>query len=165
MWIVELEPWDALKEPIAEGEAGEGTSQDGGRALMDRLDEAVGPEGWQDAYELLLAREGFYLFRCRLTVLGVTKEGIGEGGSPKEAALDAFREAAARFGLGRHGALREAPGAKPEPHELIDRLVERLRQMGKGREAARIIARHSGYGRTAEETKRLYSELRALLRE
>ena len=154
------------------------------RAVLDRLDEAVGPEGWRDAYELLTQGEGFYAVKCRLTVLGVTKEDVGEGETLKAAFSDALKRAAVKFGVGRHlyrmekvwvdydeksgrfvpPGVRQGAG-KPEAHELIDRLVERLKLAGKGREAARLIARYGGYGRTPEETKRLYGELRALLRE
>ncbi len=154
------------------------------RAVLDRLDEAVGPEGWRDAYELLAQGEGFFAVRCRLTVLGVTKEDVGEGESLKAAFSDALKRAAVKFGVGRHlyrmekvwvdydektGRFTPPTGRgeakKPEAHELIDRLVERLRAAGKGREAARIITKYGGYGRTPEETKRLYGELRALLKD
>ncbi|MER3483234.1 MAG: DNA repair protein Rad52, partial [Meiothermus sp.] len=48
--------------------------------------------------------------------------------------------------------------------ELIDRLIERLKEAGLGKQAAQIITRHGGYGKTPDETRRVYGELRALLK-
>ncbi len=48
-------------------------------------------------------------------------------------------------------------------HEVIERLVERLKGSGLGKEAARLVVRYNGYGRTAEESRELYGRLRALL--
>ncbi len=156
------------------------------RAVLDRLDEAVGPENWHDAYEVLPKMGENYAVKARLTVLGVTKEDVGEGDSLKAAFADALKRAAVKFGVGRHLYRMEkawvdydektgrftppATGSatapkKPEPKELIDRLVDTLRAKGKGAEAARLIQKYGGYGKTPEETKRLYGELRALLKE
>jgi len=49
-------------------------------------------------------------------------------------------------------------------HEVIERLVERLKAAGQGREAARLVVRYNGYGSTAEESRELYGRLRALLK-
>jgi len=154
------------------------------RAVLDRLDEVVGPEGWYDAYELLAQGKEGYAVKARLTVLGVTKEDVGEGDSLKAAFSDALKRAAVKFGIGRHLYRMEkvwvdydektgrfspptgrAEAKKPEAQELIDRLIERLKQAGKGKEAARVVTKYGGYGRSPEETKRLYGELRALLKE
>ncbi len=190
------EVWLALAEPFPEEEIQwrvEAVSKDKKRALvvpyvdaravLDRLDEAAGPANWSDAYEVLAAGGEAFAVKCRLTVLGVTKEDVGEGESLKAAFSDALKRAAVKFGVGRHLYRMEktwvpydektgrfappgkAPEAKPEPHELIDRLVERLRQAGKGKEAARILTKYGGYGKTPDETRRLYGELRALLKE
>jgi len=149
-------------------------------AAFERLDEAVGPDQWSDSYELLAHTGGRFYVKCRLFVAGVSKEGAGEGASLKEAFADAFLDAARRFGLGRElmargafwvdydesgGPVPAKEPEKPEAHQLIDRLLERLKEMGKGKEAARILTRYGGYGATPEETKRLYGELRALLKE
>ncbi len=191
---MDQDAWLALAEPFPESEIQwrvEAVSKDKKRALvvpyvdaravLDRLDEAVGPGGWFDAYQPLVLEKGAYQVKCRLTVLGVTKEDVGEGESLKAAFSDALKRAAVKFGVGRHlyriektwvpydeATGRFTPlgrGGKPEPQELIDRLVERLRQAGKGKEAARILTRYGGYGKTPEETRRLYGELRALLKE
>lgn len=76
------------------------------RTVLDRLDEVVGPEGWHDTYEVLADRntEGGRLVevKCRLTVMGITKEDVGEGDSLKAAFSDALKRAAVKFGVGRY---------------------------------------------------------------
>lgn len=49
--------------------------------------------------------------------------------------------------------------------QAIDKLVERLNEEGLGREAARLVVAHHGYGRNPAEGRELYSKLRALLLE
>jgi len=44
-------------------------------------------------------------------------------------------------------------------------LVARLREAGKGREAAALVVKYGGYGADPEATRKLYGELRALLLE
>ncbi|RTG98876.1 DNA repair protein Rad52 [Thermus scotoductus] len=211
------EVWQKLSEPFPPGEVQwriEALSRDKKRALvvpyvdartvLDRLDRVVGPEGWQDAYEVLAdaeravrdergeGRERLVEVKCRLTVLGVTKEDVGEGDSLKAAFSDALKRAAVKFGVGRYLYRLEkqwvdydpekgrftppklpepSPGEeegleeeKPEAYRLIDQLLERLKEKGLGKEAAKIVTRYGGYGKTPEETKRLYGELRALLK-
>jgi len=71
-------------------------------------------------------------------------------------------------------AAPEAPGAESpgadaparqdassEALAMIERLVDRLKAEGLGKEAAQLVARH--HGRTVEEARELYSRLRALL--
>ncbi|BAW01564.1 Rad52/22 double-strand break repair protein [Thermus thermophilus] len=209
------EVWRKLAEPFPPGEVQwrvEALSRDKKRALvvpyvdartvLDRLDKVVGPEGWHDAYEVLSdaerqvkdergeRRERLCEVKCRLTVLGVTKEDVGEGDSLKAAFSDALKRAAVKFGVGRYlyrlekqwvdydpekgrftpPTLPEAePEAeteeeKPEAHRLIDQLLERLKEKGLGKEAARIVTKYGGYGKTPEETRKLYGELRSLLK-
>ncbi|GAB5601959.1 Rad52/Rad22 family DNA repair protein [Thermus sp. FJN-A] len=209
------EVWQKLAEPFPPEEVQwrvEALSRDKKRALvvpyvdartvLDRLDRTVGPEGWQDTYEVLSdqertvkdergeRRERLCEVRCRLTVLGVSKEDVGEGDSLKAAFSDALKRAAVKFGVGRYlyrlekqwvdydaergrftpPKLPEPEGGeaqeegKPEAYRLIDQLMERLKEKGMGKEAARIVTKYGGYGRTPEETKRLYGELRALLK-
>ncbi|MDZ7707146.1 MAG: hypothetical protein U5J97_04485 [Trueperaceae bacterium] len=52
---------------------------------------------------------------------------------------------------------------KPDGHQVIDRLVERLRQEGLGADAARLVTSYGGYGGDAEASRELYAKLRALL--
>src|SRR5690606_13061485 len=44
--------------------------------------------------------------------------------------------------------------------QAIDKLVERLNEEGLGREAARLVVAHHGYGRNPAEGRELYSKLR-----
>ncbi|GIW26486.1 Rad52/Rad22 family DNA repair protein [Meiothermus sp.] len=180
------------------------------RAVLERLDEVVGVHGWQDTYEVLhtpTAAADHYAVKCRLTVMDISKEDVGEGDSLKAAFSDALLRTAIKFGLGRHlyrleqqwvdhdpetgkfnppqvhlvaaaPSLRsEAPAppeapentrspdpAKPEPQELIDRLIERLKGAGLGKQAAQIVMKYGGYGKHPDETRKLYGELRALLK-
>ncbi|WP_022798084.1 Rad52/Rad22 family DNA repair protein [Thermus islandicus] len=211
------EVWQKLSEPFPPQEVQwriEAVSKDRKRALvvpyvdartvLDRLDKVVGPEGWHDAYEVLSdqertlkdergeRRERVVEVKCRLTVLGVSKEDVGEGDSLKAAFSDALKRAAVKFGVGRYlyrlekqwvdydaergrftpPSLPEPEGLegtpeeaeKPEAYRLIDQLLERLKERGLGKEAARIVTKYGGYGKTPEETRRLYGELRALLK-
>lgn len=75
------------------------------RAVQDRLD-AICPDGW--SYELSVV-EGAATptVKGRLTVLGVTREEIGEAGEGefgtlKAAASDALKRCAVQFGIGRY---------------------------------------------------------------
>ena len=154
------EVWRKLAEPFPPGEVQwrvEALSRDKKRALvvpyvdartvLDRLDKVVGPEGWHDAYEVLSdaerlvkdergeRRERLCEVKCRLTVLGVTKEDVGEGDSLKAAFSDALKRAAVKFGVGRYlyrlekqwvdydpekgrSAPRNLPEAEPEAASL-----------------------------------------------
>ena len=59
----------------------------------------------------------------------------------------------------------DADDAKPEAHQVIDRLVDRLREEGLGAEAARLVAGYGGYGADVGASRELYAKLRALLLE
>jgi hypothetical protein len=216
--------WDMLSEPFPPEELQwrvEALSKDKRRALvipfvdasavLDRLDEVVGTQGWQDSYQVLHMPPpetgGNYAVKCRLTVMDVSKEDVGEGDSLKAAFSDALMRAAVKFGVGRllcrlekqwvdHdpdtgkfnppqvelGVPMYSPSkhpaspseasahtpppaeAKPEPQELIDRLIERLKEAGLGKQAAQIVTKYGGYGKYPDETRKLYGELRALLK-
>ncbi len=52
---------------------------------------------------------------------------------------------------------------RPEAHQVIDRIVERLKAEGLGAQAAKLVVEYGGYGRDAEESRELYGRLRALL--
>jgi hypothetical protein len=219
--------WDMLSEPFLPEELlwrVEELSDDKKRALvaphvtywavLDRLDEAVGIQGWQDSYELLQTppaeAPGNYAVKCRLIVMGISKEDLGEGDSLRAAFSEALKRAAVKFGVGRFlyrldkqwvdhdpdtgkfsipsvamapaeyksltseakapppearaESLRPATEAKPEPQELIDRLIERLKEAGLGKQTAQIVTKYGGYGKHPDETRKLYGELRALLK-
>jgi Rad52/22 family double-strand break repair protein len=79
------------------------------RAVMDRLDEVVGPANWKDEYQLL--PDGAML--CRLSVrvsrAWITKVDVGapsdqpDGGDRTKAAVsDALKRAAVKWGIGRY---------------------------------------------------------------
>lgn len=73
------------------------------RAYQERLDDVVGPEGWSVEYRAL---EGIKGVVCRLTILGHTREDVGEpsgGENPAtEALAQSFKRACSAFGLGRY---------------------------------------------------------------
>lgn len=73
------------------------------RHYQARLDAVVGPANWSVAYRPWGERAVI----CALTVLGVTREDVGEAekGDPNQAtsaAMQAFKRACAAFGLGRY---------------------------------------------------------------
>lgn len=73
------------------------------RAYQTRLDRVVGPEGWSVEYRPLSDRAVL----CRLTVLGVTREDVGECNTSDEnastsAVAQSFKRACSAFGLGRY---------------------------------------------------------------
>lgn len=83
----------------------------------------------------------------------------GSGAGPVAASREAV--GAADHVPAPHAEVESGP--RPEAHQVIDRLVERLRAEGLGAEAARLVVRYGGYGRTPEESRELYGKLRALL--
>lgn len=73
------------------------------RAYQTRLDRVVGPEGWSVEYRPLSDRAVL----CRLTILGVTREDVGECNVGDEnaatsAVAQSFKRACSAFGLGRY---------------------------------------------------------------
>jgi hypothetical protein len=87
------------------------------RAVMDRLDEVVGPAAWSDDY--VDGPSGGT--KCALTVMGVTKHGIGMAGDKesekaKSEESDSLKRAAVKFGIGRYLYDLELP-----PVRLIQR--------------------------------------------
>jgi hypothetical protein len=97
----------------------------------------------------------------------------GEALHPPEHGAEApsARPGAARDGAtsDRGAAAEAAPAetepvaAKPDGHQVIDRLVERLREEGMGGDAARLVTAYGGYGRDPDASRELYAKLRALL--
>ncbi len=51
-----------------------------------------------------------------------------------------------------------------EARSTIDRLVDRLKDEGQGMAVARLVLRHSGYGKDPAAARALYGELRSLLK-
>lgn len=80
------------------------------RAVMERLDQAFGIDGWKTEFDVLLDRK---LVVCKLSVriLGewITRSDVGsesssadEGNRLKSAFSDAIKRAAVQFGIGRY---------------------------------------------------------------
>ena len=78
-------------------------------AYLDRLDEVVGPQNWSVEYRQISENAVF----CRLTILGVVREDVGEchktdrDGQPDEnrattAVAQSFKRACNTFGIGRY---------------------------------------------------------------
>jgi hypothetical protein len=90
------------------------TTKDGKRALalpyvdmrdyQNRLDEVCGPDGWSVSYRPFGDRVAVI---CTLTILGVTREDVGEANPADEnaatiAVAQAFKRTCTGFGLGRY---------------------------------------------------------------
>jgi len=74
------------------------------RHVMDRLDEVVGPAGWQTDFEFV---PGIKAAKVMLTVFGITKSDIGFVAGDDDAAIkgsvsDGLKRAAVLFGIGRY---------------------------------------------------------------
>jgi hypothetical protein len=73
------------------------------RQYQTRLDRLAGPEGWAVEYRSV----GERAILCRLTILGITREDVGECAAADEnawtsATMQAFKRACAAFGMGRY---------------------------------------------------------------
>jgi hypothetical protein len=114
--------WSALSAPLPPGviswrQDGRPISRDGrhiarfvayieANTVRERLD-AVVPGEWDLTLELLPpvtgldedANQGACSFKARLQILGVIREDVGTGKDYKQAATDAFKRAAVRFGI------------------------------------------------------------------
>jgi hypothetical protein len=114
--------WSALSAPLPPGviswrQDGRPVTRDGrhlarfvayieANTVRERLD-AVVPGEWDLTLELLPsvtgldedANQGACSFKARLQILGVIREDVGTGKDYKQAATDAFKRAAVRFGI------------------------------------------------------------------
>src|SRR5215208_2821609 len=114
--------WSALAAPLPPGviswrQDGRTINRDGrylarfvayieANTVRERLD-AVVPGEWDLTLELLPpvsgldedANQGACSFKARLQILGVIREDVGTGKDYKQAATDAFKRAAVRFGI------------------------------------------------------------------
>lgn len=93
--------------------------------IEERLDEVVGVENWRAEYEHVQLGPGDFKVRCRLIVMGVTKENVGEWSSLSGAYTKAFRRVAENFGIGRHVRavepvwVKKGPGGKYRPPKKL----------------------------------------------
>jgi hypothetical protein len=117
-----IDIWSALSAPLPPGviswrQDGRPVTRDGrhiarfvayieANTVRERLD-AVVPGEWDLTLELLPsvagldedANQGACSFKARLQILGVIREDVGTGKDYKQAATDAFKRAAVRFGI------------------------------------------------------------------
>ena len=162
----------------------------GAVSVLERLDSAVGPGGWGHSLEVESASPA--VVRCRLRVSTIERDAIEGGGSLSEAADRALVRAAHAFGVGRYlarlplywvrlddeGTPTEtptlpawatpsapvvAPRERTPDRDRVESVMERLRAAGLGRQAALVVGRYGGYGRTPDEARRLHAELIGLL--
>ena len=121
-YIEKTDVWSKLSAPVPTGaiswrQDGKVTARDGkyfarfvayieANTVRERLD-AVVPGEWDLTLELLPpvtgldedANQGACSFKARLQILGVIREDVGTGKDYKQAATDAFKRAAVRFGI------------------------------------------------------------------
>lgn len=110
------------------------------RAVMDRLDAAVGPGNWAGCPEPLILDTAVRVVRYGLTIHGVTKYAIGDAGATepsKSADSDGLKRAAVLWGIGRDLYSIEAEYVEGIPSKnarggdswrIADGEVERLRK-------------------------------------
>ncbi len=68
------------------------------RAVIDRLDAVLGASGWSDSYETHPSGQA----KCKLSVLGVSKEDVSERATNwKDALNESLIRSASKFGIGR----------------------------------------------------------------
>jgi hypothetical protein len=120
--VEKVDLWTALAAPLPPGviswrQDGRPIARDGryiarfvayieANTVRERLD-AVVPGEWDLTLELLPAvagldddaNQGACSFKARLQILGVIREDVGTGKDYKQAATDAFKRAAVRFGI------------------------------------------------------------------
>jgi hypothetical protein len=158
--------------------------------VIQRLNEVLGLEGWSHRYFVLA--EG--VFASELSIQEITKScwvADKKVVSAELLAQDALVYAAEYFGMvsgikqkvdywveydPAQGILFEpepemiqleaapVPG-KSAGQQAIDKLIECLRDAGRGLEAAKLLIRYGGYGQNPETARELYGKLRELLRE
>jgi hypothetical protein len=106
--------WDRLRAPFrfddllftdlyVDAYQGLGTSRPTLRAssLLHRLDDVLGPGGWDVDFCVGPAGPGGHAVRCRLRVGAVHRTGLAEAPDLTTAGADALRRAAGLFGIGR----------------------------------------------------------------
>jgi hypothetical protein len=126
------------------------------RDVMDRLDEVVGCENWQDKYTVLAFSDNQWVVECTLVVNGVAKTDVGSGDAPKDAYSDALKRAAVKFGVGRYlydmdtgnwFPIDEWKNFTPESKKQIDELLRKnLSRLG-----AKPAPGGNGSGGTTEQ--------------
>lgn len=171
--------WSALSAPLPAGviswrQDGRPVSRDGrhiarfvayieANTVRERLDSVV-PGEWDLTLELLPpvagldddANQGACSFKARLQILGVIREDVGTGKDYKQAATDAFKRAAVRFGIAhelyayeQNWVQMDGDGKYAKPVE--DPAVAYARRYGKTKPAVvRSAAKSSAKGSRIE---------------
>lgn len=158
-----------FKEDLLEGHLG----VPGHKALIRRLNQVLGVDGWEEEYRLLHSErlpngDRLVEVECALKILGATHRDVGWGKSAEEAYVKAFQRAAEKFGIGLDSEPKSdeaksdeerkdtsrPKGASQIPDDLAERLrkgdtlvakmVESLKRAGKGKEAIGVLLEY-GY--------------------
>jgi len=154
------EVWSALSAPLPQGviswrQDGKPITRDGrhfarfvcyieANTVRERLDSVV-PGEWDLTLELLPPISGsddsdaVCAFKARLQVLGVIREDVGTGKDYKQAATDAFKRVAVRFGIGNelysyemNWVQMDGDGKYAKPVEDPGQAYERRHGAGRG---------------------------------
>ena len=181
-----IDIWSALAAPLPPGviswrQDGRPISRDGrhlarfvayieANTVRERLD-AVVPGEWDLTLELLPpvtgldedANQGACSFKARLQILGVIREDVGTGKDYKQAATDAFKRAAVRFGIAhelyayeQNWVQMDGDGKYAKPIE--DPAVTYARRYGRPRVASAAVAEPTQIAAPAErETEVAFS--------
>jgi hypothetical protein len=177
--------WSALSAPLPPGviswrQDGRPITRDGrhlarfvayieANTVRERLD-AVVPGEWDLTLELLPpvtgldedANQGACSFKARLQILGVIREDVGTGKDYKQAATDAFKRAAVRFGIAhelyayeQNWVQMDGDGKYAKP--LEDPAVTYARRYGRAGSTApkttAVIDGAVGYGAVPEQER------------
>jgi hypothetical protein len=173
-----IDIWSALAAPLPPGviswrQDGRPISRDGrhlarfvayieANTVRERLD-AVVPGEWDLTLELLPpvagldddANQGPCSFKARLQILGVIREDVGTGKDYKQAATDAFKRAAVRFGIAhelyayeQNWVQMDGDGKYAKPIE--DPAVTYARRYGRPRVASAAVAEPAQIAAAAE---------------
>ncbi|HEY2066681.1 MAG TPA: Rad52/Rad22 family DNA repair protein [Gemmatimonadaceae bacterium] len=166
--IDKIDLWAALAAPLPGGviswrQDGRPIARDGryiarfvayieANTVRERLDSVV-PGEWDLTLELLPpvagldedANQGACSFKARLQILGVIREDVGTGKDYKQAATDAFKRAAVRFGIAhelyayeQNWVQMDGDGKYAKP--LEDPAVTYARRHGGGRTKPSVVS-------------------------
>jgi hypothetical protein len=168
------EVWTALAAPVPAGtiswrQDGKPVTRDGryfarfvcyieANTVRERLDTVV-PGEWDLTLEMLPQIHGSddtdsaCAFKARLQVLGVIREDVGTGRDYKQAATDAFKRAAVRFGIGnelysyeQNWVELDGDGKFAKPVEDPAQAYERRHGNGAGRLTRAAVATDAASG-------------------
>ena len=104
-WRVQRTSKERVQGKYPEGTRGLVVAYIDARQVFSRLDELLGPDGWQTGYRVLDAASG--AIECTLTIAGISKSDVGYPNrsgdeEPLKAAYsDATKRAAVQWGIGR----------------------------------------------------------------